>query len=291
MSKAASTIIVPVDFSEQSLIALKQSYNITRFSKAELLLVYVIDEDFLETLEHLFKDQAYEDPVRDQAKQRLDKLAREVEKETGIPVNTTIRKGKIYEEIVKVANEVNAAFIVMGTHGALGIKKKFIGSNAARVIKEAHCPVITIKGKEHHRGCEKILLPLDLTKETKEKVVKAVELARFFNSTIYVLSILESDDEFISARLTRQMEQVKSYIDQYNIPVKTEVIRADDVPATVIEYSRKIDADLIVIMTQQEVYWVEMFMGFAAQEIINSSEIPVLCIRPTLRDTTEFVTS
>lgn len=291
MSKAASNIIVPIDFSEQSLIALKQSYNIARFSKAELLLIYVIDEDFLETLEHLFKDQAYEDPVKDQAKQRLDKLAREVEKETGLTVNTTIRKGKIYEEIVSVANEVNASFIIMGTHGAQGIKKKFIGSNAARVIKEAHCPVITIKGKEHHRGCEKILLPLDLTKETKEKVVKAVELARFFNSTIYVLSILESDDEFISGRLSRQMEQVKSYIEQYNIPVVTEVIRADDVPASVIEYSKKINADLIVIMTQQEVYWVEMFIGFAAQEIINSSEIPVLCIRPTLRDTTEFVTS
>ncbi len=291
MSKAANAIIVPIDFSEQSLIALRQSYNIARFSKAELLLVYVIDEDFLETLEHLFKDQAYEDPVKDQAKQRIDKLAREVEKDTGLTVNTTIRKGKIYEEIVKVANEVSASFIIMGTHGAQGIKKKFIGSNAARVIKEAHCPVITIKGKEHHRGCQKILLPLDLTKETKEKVVKAVELAKFFNSTIYVLSILESDDEFIAGRLARQMEQVKSYIDQYNIPVVTEVIRADDVPATVIEFSKKIDADLIVIMTQQEVYWVEMFIGFAAQEIINSSEIPVLCIRPTLRDTTEFVTS
>lgn len=291
MSKAANAIIVPIDFSEQSLIALRQSYNIARFSNAELLLVYVIDEDFLETLEHLFKDQAYEDPVKDQAKQRIDKLAREVEKDTGLTVNTTIRKGKIYEEIVKVANEMSASFIIMGTHGAQGIKKKFIGSNAARVIKEAHCPVITIKGKEHHRGCQKILLPLDLTKETKEKVVKAVELAKFFNSTIYVLSILESDDEFIAGRLTRQMEQVKSYIDQYNIPVVTEVIRADDVPATVIDYSKKIDADLIVIMTQQEVYWVEMFIGFAAQEIINSSEIPVLCIRPTLRDTTEFVTS
>jgi nucleotide-binding universal stress UspA family protein len=291
MSKAASSIVVPIDFSEQSIIALKQSYNIARFSKADLLLVHVIDEDFLETLGHLFKDQPYEDPVKEQAKQRLDKLAREVESETGLRVNTTIRKGKIYEEIVKVANEVEAAFIIMGTHGSQGIKNKFIGSNAIRVIKEAHCPVITIRGKEHHRGCQKILLPLDLTKETREKVVKAVELARFFNSTIYVLSILETDDEFITNRLMRQMEQIKGYIDKYNIPNKTEVIRADDVPAAVIDYAKKIDADLIVIMTQQEIYWVEMFIGFAAQEVINSSEIPVLCIRPTLRDTTEFVTS
>ncbi len=288
---ATNTIVVPIDFSEQSLIALRQSYNIARHIKARLLLIHVLDEDFLKTLEHLFKEQSYEDPVMYQSKQRLDTLARQVEEETGLQVGTTIRKGKIYEEIVKLAHEVKASFIIMGTHGAHGLKKKFIGSNAMRVIKEAHCPVITIKGKEHHRGCRRILLPLDLTKETREKVGKAIELARYFGSTIYVLSILETDDEFISQRLYRQMEQVKNFISQYNIDVVTEVIRSDDVPATVVEYARKIDADLIVIMTQKEIYWVEMFIGFAAQEIINSSDIPVLSIRPTLRTLVEFVTS
>jgi nucleotide-binding universal stress UspA family protein len=286
-----NTIVVPIDFSEQSIIALRQSYNIARHLKARLLLIHVIDEDFLKTLEHLFKEQSYEDPVTEQSKQRLDRLAREVESETGLRVDTTIRKGKIYEEIVKLAHEVKASFIIMGTHGAQGLKKKFIGSNAMRVIKEAHCPVITIKGKEHHRGCRRILLPLDLTKETREKVGKAIELARYFGSTIYVLSILETDDEFISRRLYRQMEQVRNFISQYNIEVVTEVIRSDNVPAAVVEYARKIDADLIVIMTQKEIYWVEMFIGFAAQEIINSSDIPVLSIRPTLRTLVEFVTS
>ncbi|MCC6385426.1 MAG: universal stress protein [Bacteroidia bacterium] len=290
MSTSKKFIIVPIDFSEQSIIALKQSYNIARFSDSEILLLHVIDEDMLATLEYLFKDQPYEDPVKEQAKQRLDKLAREVEKETGLRLNTTVRKGKIYDEIVKLAEETGASFIIMGTHGAVGIKKKVMGSNAARVIKEANCPVITIKGKDHKSGCKKILLPLDLTKETKEKVVKAVELAQFFGSTIYVLSILETDDEFVINRLNRQMEQVRSYIINYNIDCVTEIIRGDDVPDSVLKYAEKIDADLIVIMTQQEINWVEMFIGFSAQEIINNSSIPVLSIRPTLRDLTPIVT-
>lgn len=291
MDNLKNKILVPLDFSEQSLIALRQSYNIARFSNAELLLIHVIDEDFFKTLDHIFKEQAYEDPVRDQIQLKLDELAVEVRQEANIIANTTIRKGKIYEEIVRVANEIDAKFIVMGTHGAIGLKKKFLGSNAARVIKEAECPVITIKGTEHHRGCKKIVLPLDLTKETKEKTGKAIELAQFFGSEIFVVAVVDTDDEFILNKLTRQMHQVKSLIESHKISVHTEFITGSDISTEIVTYAVNIDADLIIIMTQQEIYWTEMFIGFAAQEIINNSDIPVLSIRPQLKENLEFTTS
>ncbi len=286
-----SKILVPVDFSEQSLIALRQSFNLARFTESEILLLHVIDEDFLCTLSSYFKDQPYEDPMRDQIQVKLDALANEIQKESGIVIQTAIRKGKIYEEIVKTSHEIEAKFIIMGTHGSVGIKKKFIGSNAMRVIKEASCPVITIKGTEHHRGCKKIVLPLDLSKETKEKVGKAIEIANFFNSEIHVISVVESDDEFVINKLKRQLNQVINIIKDQEIKVISEIINASDVPAAILDYSKKADADLIIIMTQQEIYWTELFIGFAAQEIINSSDIPVLSIRPTLKSKIEFVLS
>jgi nucleotide-binding universal stress UspA family protein len=289
--KEQNKILVPIDFSEQSIIALKQSYNLAKLTKSEILLIYVIDEDFLKSLENIFAEDYYEDPVRDQIQTRLDKLANEVKNETGVTVNTTIRKGKIYEEIVLVAKEVEAKFIIMGTHGKVGLKKKFLGSNASRVIKEAECPVITIKGKEHHFGCKKIVLPLDLSRETKEKVDKAIELAGFFGSGIYIVSIVESNDEFLMNKLTRQMNQVKEIIESNNISVHTEFVKSSDISEEIINYAEKIDADLIIIMTQQEIYWTEMFIGFAAQEIINNSNVPVLTIRPHLKSIVEFTTS
>lgn len=289
--KEQNKILVPVDFSDQSIIALKQSYNLARLTKSEILLIHVLDEDFMKTLEHIFTDNSYEDPVKDQVQTRLDKLANEVQQEAGVKVNTTIRKGKIYEEIVNVAKEIDAKFIIMGTHGTVGIKKKFLGSNASRVIKEAFCPVITIKGKEHHYGCKKIVLPLDLSRETKEKVDKAIELAGFFGSTIYIITVVENDDEFLINKLTRQMNQVKEMVESHNIPVHTEFVTGDDISEEIINYAEKTDADLIIIMTQQEIYWTEMFIGFAAQEIINNSNIPVLSIRPQLRSIIEFTTS
>ncbi|MEP7170558.1 MAG: universal stress protein [Bacteroidota bacterium] len=289
--KNQNKILVPVDFSDQSIIALKQSYNLARLTKSEILLIHVFDEDFLKSLEHIFNDKSYEDPMRDQMQIKLDNLANEVQKEAGVKANTTIKKGKIYEEIVNVAKEIDAKFIIMGTYGNVGIKKKFLGSNASRVIKEAGCPVITIKGKEHHYGCKKIVLPLDLSRETKEKVDKAIELAGFFSSTIFIVSVIDTDDEFLINKLTRQMNQVKEVIESRNIPVYAEFVKGDDIPEEIIRYAEKIDADLTIIMTQQEIYWTEMFIGFAAQEIINKSNIPVLSIRPQLKSIVEFTTS
>ena len=289
-NESRPTILVPVDFSEQSLIALRQSFNLARFTRSGLLLMYVIDKAILDTFGRFFKDEAYEDPLRDRIQEKLDKLAADTQSETGIRVNTSIRKGKVYEEIVQVSMLEDVKFIIMGTHGAMGLKR-FIGSNAMRVIKEAECPVITIKGKDHKRGCKQIVLPLDLTKETKEKVGKAVEIARFFNASIHVVSVIESDDEFLINKLTRQLHHVAAVIKKQGIDTESELIHASDVPEAVIDYSEKINADLIIIMTQQEIYWTELFIGFAAQEIINHSAIPVLSVRPSMKHKVEFVLS
>jgi len=286
-------ILVPIDFSEQSIIALKQSYNIARFSKSAITLVHVIDEDIINPIISLFSGKNdIEEHMSDDINKKLRQLADETEKEGHIKVDTLIVKGKIYEEIARVASELKAVFIIMGTNGAVGFKKKFIGSNALRVIHEAPCPVITIKGKEHHQGCRVIVLPLDVSRETKEKVSKAIELASFFGSSIKIVTVSDTEDEFILNKLKRQMSQVKQFISEAGIPATADFIIGDDISKAVTDFAKKHDADLILIMTQQEMIWKEYFMGSAPQEIINTSEIPVLSIRPIERkNMTEYVIS
>ena len=67
----------------------------------------------------------------------------------------------VVEQINEVSEMISADLIVMGTNGTQGGSKKFIGSNAEKVVRLSKCPVITIKGKEHRDGCENIILPLD----------------------------------------------------------------------------------------------------------------------------------
>lgn len=293
MSLTNSHILIPVDFSDQSLLVLKQSFNIARFSKSDITLIHVIDEATFTSMMSVFSVKSdYEEKFREEVNQKLKKLAQETEKEAAIQVNTLVVHGKIYEEIAKAALELNASFIVMGTNGAVGLKKKFIGSNAYRVIQEAPCPVITIKGRDQHEGCRTIVLPLDVSRETKEKVNKAIELAGFFGSSIKIITISDTDDEFIINKLKRQMSQVLGFIQECGIPCTADFKIGDDIATEVVTFAIANNADLILIMTQQEMIWTDYFLGSAAQEIINNSPIPVLSIRPIERkDMTEFVIS
>ncbi|MCW3084498.1 MAG: universal stress protein UspA-like protein [Bacteroidetes bacterium] len=291
MIQSTNKILVPIDFSEQSLIALEQSYNLAKEYKAEISLLYVIEE--VGMLIKFFSKEQHDTMKKDIQKQ-LDKLAADITKKHKITINTFIAKGAVYEKINEVAELINASMIVMGTNGEQGLKKKFIGSNALRVIRESKIPVITIKGKAHRNGCKNIVLPLDLSKETREKVSYAIELSRLFGgAVIRVVSVLFTTDEFVVNRITRQLGQVKAFLEKENVECTAEIIKGikgeETLAENILEYAIKVDGDLIMVMTQQEVDFTHYFIGSSAQEIINNSKIPVLSIRPSVKkDTTAF---
>jgi nucleotide-binding universal stress UspA family protein len=286
-----SRILVPVDFSEQSVIALGQSYNLAREIGAEITLLYVIEDGGL--LTKFFSKQQHEE-MEKEVQAQLDKLAQQVETEKGLKVTTMIAKGAPYDKITEVAELVKAEFIIMGCNGHDSIRKKFMGSNSLKVVRESRVPVISIKGKHHRDGCKNIVLPLDLTKETKEKVNRAIWLAKLGNgAAIRVVSVLFTTDEFVVNRLTRQLGQVKTFIDKAGVECTAEIIKGikgeETLAQNVIDYAHKVDGDLIMIMTQQEVDFTPYFLGSSAQEIIVNSDVPVLSITPMPRkDTTVF---
>jgi nucleotide-binding universal stress UspA family protein len=293
MSSENGPILVPVDFSKQSFIALSQSYNLARLTNSSLRLIHVVDQDFFSSFtEGFLAESNYANSFKNDLQNKLDQLAVKIKTEEGIKATTILRTGKIYHEIVEESATCNASLIIMGTMGSSTLMKKFLGSNASRVLREAQCPVITIKGTEHRKGCDHIVLPLDLTKETKEKVNKAIELAQLYKSHVHLVTIVENNDEFIVRKLERQMEQVKDFFDAEKVPCTTAFVENENVAEGINEYAQKVNADLIVIMTQQEVDFTDLFLGSKAQEVINLLDIPVLCIRPVKRkDLTEFVLS
>ena len=290
MIQSTNKILVPIDFSPQSLIALEQSYNLAKKYNAEITLLHVIDDG--STIAKLFTQKQHDD-LRKKVQKDLDTLAADVEKKSKLTVNSLVARGSVYEKINEVADIVNATMIVMGTNGEDGLKKRFIGSNALRVVRESKIPVITIKGKKHRKGIENIILPLDLTKETREKVSMAVELSKLFTgSVVRVVSVLFTSDEFVVNRLTRQLGQVKTFLEKEGVECSAEIVKGikgeDSLAESILEYAEKVDGDLIMIMTQQEVDFTKFFIGSSAQEIINQSTIPVLSIRPIFRKDTSL---
>jgi nucleotide-binding universal stress UspA family protein len=270
-SVSENCILVPLNFSEQSLIALGQSYNLAKLTKSKLVLL------------HILTDKSDPD-----VKNILQLRAEKVRLEAGVPVEIMIENGNVFKKILDVSKKTNPLFIVMGFTSNLGFDK-IVGYNTFRLVRESNFPIMTIRGKQHNNGCKNILLPLDLTKETREKVGKAIQIAKMFGSTIKVLSVFSSKQRRLENKLISYSHQVRNFIKEKGIPCTIKTIEGDNICGVVLNYAAKNDVDLIMIMTKEELSLKEIFIGTTAQKLLNLSTIPVMSIRPKERkDTTAF---
>ncbi len=282
MSERKNKIILPLDFHEQSMIALNQTRSIAKFMNAEIIILYIIESTDL--ISAMFRKNEQDRIIRDEVKKKLEVLAAATSEKFGLPVSIRIEKGKVYEQILMVAEEVNARFIIMGKNDVDEGFKKFIGSNTTHVISRARCPVITIKGKEHNLGVKNIVLPLDLTKKTREKVFNAISFGLHYNSAIWMVSVLTGGISMMRSRIYAKMKRAKSMIEENGVPCNIKLFKKTDIPdyELVIKYALDIDADLIMIMTHQESNWRDHYIGTFAHEIINRSDIPVMTMTPSI---------
>lgn len=285
-------ILVPIGFTDQSLVALQQAVIVAKHTNSELFLLSVVEMPT--ALQKIFSDY---DEKQKQFKEKLRENLVELSNKycEGISnVKCLVSSGKIYEEITDVAESVGASLIIMGTDGTpKDIKKKFIGSNANKVVRSAPCPVITIKGKSISNACDMISLPLDLNKETREKVTNAIQFARFFNSEIRAFSVsFANDDDSTKNKLNRTLSQVREFITSKGVKCSTELVEISSSASfsgSIVKYSEDINADLIMIMTKGEENLDLNFLGSNARKLINKSDIPVMSIRPAAKkDTSSF---
>lgn len=281
-----SKILVPVDFEPQSLIALEQSYNLARLLPAEIVLLYVYDPPA--GLKSLF-GSSHDEEIIKKLEEKLSELACAVRTEAGLQVSTILESGRIYSKILETADKIEAQFIVMGTHSEPedpGSGAGVLGANSSRVLRSTKCPVITINAKHHFHGCRNILLPLDLTAESRQKVSWAIKIAKIYGAGIKVVSgIWGKHDPEVQSRLKFLAGQVKQVIEKEGIRCAAEIIEDIEnekalIPSLLNYADRQGDIDLVMIMTQQEAGVIEFFVGSRAQEFVRLSPIPVMSITP-----------
>ena len=276
---SASKILVPIGFSEQSIVALGQAFNLAKIKNSDVVLLSVIEGQSI--IQSLFLDDK-SDELKAKVKSKLEDIASVYSAKYSVDVDTMVAKGRVYEEVNKVADMISADLIVMGTNG-INSKSKFIGSNAEKVVRLSKCPVITIKGKSHRDGCENIILPLDLEKQTKEKVTYALEYARYWDATIRIVSVVLRDNNEVRAQLIKNIKQVEQFILDAGVKCTSEIVEGEKKRTLgdfVFDYEKKFDADMIMIMTKKEELTLSNNISVTARYIINNSDIPVMSIRP-----------
>lgn len=271
-------IVVPTDFSESAYVAIDHAVDVAKRFGAELHLVHVLETGAYQGIFAPSKKTEYNE--LEEAQLKLQEDAQNLEAKSGISVSQEVVRGRIYEEIVAAADDSDADLIIMGTHGTSGWEEFFVGSNAFKVVTQSSCPVLSIQGKATRPELKNIILPIDNTPETRQKVRYAATIAKKFGATIHIASLLTDDSEDIRYDFEKKVNQVVEYLDREEIPHTQTVLQGSNLATMTMNFAESKGGNLIVMMTEQESNLTGFLMGPYAQQVVNHSKIPVLSISP-----------
>lgn len=274
-------ILVPTDFSETGLLALEHASFLARLVKADLIVIHVLplSEYHFEIPEQVMRIDNHEE-VNRVVEQKLSEVAANTRANYGILPTTINARGKIANEIMQVAQDEKVDLIIMGTHGASGFEEILIGSNAHKVVTLAPCPVITVQTHSKKLGFTNIVLPIDRSTHSREKVTTAIDIATLYNSKIHILGLVESTLDSDYVKLQTVLDQVQKAIENAGLTFSRQTVKGAHIAAEALKFGASINADLIIIMTDHESALTGLFMGPMAKQIVNHSRIPVLSLKP-----------
>jgi nucleotide-binding universal stress UspA family protein len=274
-------ILVPIDFSAVSLTALDQAIFTARLFKADLYLMHVIEiPQTIYSIENPALPGIDLSALNETMEKKMDEVNDSIRKKHGIRIRTVVTHGKTAPEIVSFVKENKIDLVYMGTHGVSGFDEVFIGSNAHRVVTMCPCPVITVQRKMKKAGFSDILLPIDNTLHSREKLNYVLVLAQQFGSTIHILGLPDDDDALHLKQFKIKLASVEKAIKKAGLACTMKIVKGNNLAELALKHAAKLKADLIAIMTENESRY-GIFIGPFAKQVVNHSRIPVLSIKPT----------
>jgi len=273
MKSKRKLIIVPTDFTEVIEFAIDHAAHICKMQDAKLMLLHIINK---ETKSNLKKEKLDLSEIH----KKIEKKSTAIAEKYNINVGFMAEEGSIFSTIGKITKEIEANMVVMGTHGKFGMQH-ITGSYALKVIETSPVPIIVVQKRGYRDGYNKIVLPIDDTIESKQKVKWAIHIARKFNSTIHLLGMSVSDS-LRMAKIKANMLQIIKIFSQNEIIHKYEYAdKNGPFHKQILSYSKSVDADLILIMTDPYKLMPNFMINkWEEQLLFNDSLIPIMAINP-----------
>ncbi len=278
MSEKTKRVLVPVGFSEQSLRALDQALIVAKSIDAEVVVISVIESNSF--WERLTNRERNLEELKAETMKHLEEIIEEREEKTGVRIEPMVARGAVDEEIARAVDMLAPEFVIMGTNGRPeNFGKKVLGSNAYRVVKKVKEPVIVMKGERGFEKVKRIVFPVMLDRKSKEKVGECLHWARIWKADVKIVA--SATDEKERKKLMPHVLQVHEFITKHGVSASWDVVDANgrNKPTTVLEYCEDVNADVLMIMDDDDSGILRM-TGNEVEEVLYNAEIPVMCVTP-----------
>ncbi|WP_323757763.1 universal stress protein [Roseivirga sp.] len=273
------TILVPIDFSEQSKHALNFAAQLARKGKLQIQAINIIEGPQSHTFNTMGEGFANESEDYFFLKQLLEKTKENManligsKAYSGIDIAGSVEIGNPYQSISKAIADHKADLVVMGSKGASGIDEVLIGSNTEKVVRHAKCPVITIKSEVKLHEIQNIVLATNLREVQSRLIEELKKLQALTGAKLHLVKINTTND----FHTQRQMQdEFVRYINDHQLAnVHTAIYNETSEEEGILAYAEDVNADMIAIGTHGRTGLLHLLSGSIAEDLVNHSQIPV----------------
>lgn len=275
-------ILVPTDFSPNSLRAADYAVQLARHSHASICLVHTCNE----ILENAFAGQQamineYNESILNKARQELSNLQNSIQDTEQLTVTTHIFEGAIRPGIEKAARDLEADLVIMSTLGHAGLREWIFGSHTAGIISHSEVPVLAIPLEYEWSWPKKLLITIR-DKEEAGLLRPAFKLAAAFDAEVEVAFFSDEDERtpigFMedARELNRLEEELHRLYPAAH--VTTAHLSGHRFLETLQEHIEKQSIDILAMITHPRTLVASLFNRSLTRQMAYQTKVPLLAI-------------
>ena len=276
-------ILVPTDFSDNATKAIDYAVALSEKTNAEIILLNVTTllNSTFSSRRALIKEynNTRVEGIREQLKELQQSIAANNAK---VKLTIKLYEGDVQDSILQCAKDENADLIIMGTQGASGLKKIFIGSITAGIIGNTTIPILAIPKKAEWRKLENILFATRQLDVDNKIFTPILKLAQLEAALIHVAMFTDTDDDDAGdymehGRLLNAYRQTlpERYKD---INFKTIQLEGEQFNDAIEQYINNNQIDMMIMTTHKRSFWESVFNSSLTKEMSYHINIPLLAI-------------
>jgi nucleotide-binding universal stress UspA family protein len=286
-------VLVPVDFSPPSTVALNHAVLLARRFRASLSLLHVIEPSTALMYTFPTESEAAEKQRCERAERMLAAMLGP-EDQDDLDLETAVVVGDIPSAIELAVREQHADIVVMGTHGRGLFSRWLIGSVTQSLLRKIDVPILTVCHASRPLSFKRILFATDFSEGSAQGLGFTMDLAATLNAELVVTHVIDKRPRVtfetpemtavFDAEQKRFLEESGNTFKQIEAEARTRKVRVETVlsegiPSDAI--SRVADentVDFIVLAVSRKSRMDRIILGTTAEKVIRDANVPVLSI-------------
>jgi len=270
-------ILVPTDFSECARTAENSAMALAKKAKAELHFIHAVYTPVEWEKLPVEKEKNYPETkaIIGEARHKLSELGKRAEK-MGVAARSQLVYNRGREEILNYVNSQDIDLVVMGSHGADGVKE-ILGSNAQMLVRHAPVPVLVVKKTDRPLDFQKIVFASTFDVDFVPQYHTLRDFAKVIKAEVYLLWVNTPYEFRETAEAELKFEQFMTAANERGVPF--HIYNALNEERGITQFAERHGADAIAVATRGRTDLVRLIAPSITEGLVNHADLPVLSLK------------